>query len=85
MNRFVLRVLCWLLVLCYLSEDECEERGGGGGQTGGDTSFSSVVVDVNLTTEVSWGRGERRGAREWVQKLHKYSRQVKFFTWKKLI
>jgi len=31
MNRFVLRVLCWLLVLCYLSEDECEERGGGGG------------------------------------------------------
>ena len=44
-----------------------------------------MVVDVNLTTEVSWGRGERRGARAWVQKLHKYSRQVKFFTCKKLI
>ena len=80
MDRFVLLVLCWLLVLCSLSEDELNKT-----ECGGCCSCSSVVVDVNLTTEVSWGREERRGARVWVQKIHKYSRQVKFFTWKKLI
>ena len=64
-----------ILPIIVLNKTEC----------GGCCSCSSVVVDVNLTTEVSWGREERRGARVWVQKIHKYSRQVKFFTWKKLI